>query len=48
MTLDRHTSDPEGDFKYTGWFFGYADEKGSIDTGAAGQAGRSAVKTEDL
>jgi len=27
MTLDGVIqSDPEGDFKYTGWFFGYADE----------------------
>jgi hypothetical protein len=27
MTLDGVIqSDPEDDFKYTGWFFGYADE----------------------
>jgi hypothetical protein len=27
MTIDGVIqSDPKGDFKYTGWFFGYADE----------------------
>jgi len=44
MTLDGHTSDPE----IPDGFSAMLTRKGSSDTGAAGQAGRSAVKTEDL
>ncbi len=52
MTLDgviqNERNDGDG-FKYTGWFFGYADDAtGGRDTRAAEQAGRSVVRTEDF